>query len=267
MKKLIILCFAITMVLAGCSSHNDDSQRFRKDNFKSAAIGNGEMLKLVTDEKDVEAMVDLLNAMELKDMDKNLKNEPLIKVHFVGNDSENSTSITFAGQKLFFEKEWYAVDLEFTMKLQNFYEELGLLEVEDEAQVEIKEKRTNRANLDWREALKGTWIVDDKTTLTFDEEFLYQGDYKFKYVAHAAQDNQLLISAYGIHGLFTKNQKLFDMDIIFSEDLCNVQTQKLVPQFGTSDLVFQNNMVYRDTDGNILGDLSSVFFSENLLSK
>ena len=176
-------------------------------------------------------------------------------------------SMIFEGEKVFFEKEWYAVDLEFTMKLQNFYEELKLLEVEDELMLEIKEKRAERANLDWKEALKGTWVVDDTTALTFDEEFLYQGDYKFKYVVHEAEGNQLLISVYGIQGLLTKSQRLFDMEIIFSEDLCNVQTQKVVPQFGTSNLVFQNNMIYVDSDGNILGDLSSAFFFENLLNQ
>ncbi len=266
MKKLIILVLAITMVLVGCSSHKDASQRFKKDNFKSVVIGNGKMLKLVMDDEDTKALVDLFNTMVLKEMDKNLKEEPFIKVHFFGNDAEDTISIVFSGEKVFFQKEWYAVDLEFTKKLYNFYEGRALLEVEDDTLLEIQEKRADRANLDWKEALEGTWIVDDTTALTFDEEFLYQGDYKLKYVIHEAEGNRLLISAYGIHGLFTKNQKLFDMDIIFSEDLCNVQTQKIVPQFGTRDLVFQNNMIYQDEEGNILGDLSSVFFSENLLN-
>ncbi|WP_041718851.1 hypothetical protein [Alkaliphilus oremlandii] len=266
MKKLIILVLSITMVLAGCSGHKDASQRFKKDNFKSVVIGNGKMLKLVMDDEDTKALVDLFNTMVLKEMDKNLKEEPFIKVHFFGNDAEDTISIVFLGEKVFSQKEWYAVDLEFTKKLYNFYEGRALLEVEDDTLLEIQEKRADRANLDWKEALEGTWIVDDTTALTFDEEFLYQGDYKLKYVIHEAEGNRLLISAYGIHGLFTKNQKLFDMDIIFSEDLCNVQTQKIVPQFGTRDLVFQNNMIYQDEEGNILGDLSSVFFSENLLN-
>ncbi|WP_026476582.1 hypothetical protein [Alkaliphilus transvaalensis] len=265
-KKLLIILFLILTItqVVGCAMQTNTSKRFIEDNIDFIEISDGKMKKVITELEDINRIINLLNEMRFSNISEDIEYNPVYEISIV-DDKRNVNFISFVGQRVYYQEQWYDIDISVINEITTYFE--GLNYPEEPIEIDLENVNLHRSNMPMDIAIYGSWVTTDDEMLTFDETYLYQGSHKFKYVITEELENGLIISVYGIRGFLIKERKLFNLYLIFDETKNNVQLMKTFYQMGSTDLVYKYNMVLKDENNNLLGKYHSAFFSKDVFDE
>lgn len=263
-KLLIVLAIAWIMALSGCSKEEDIDYTLIKDNININQISLVEIekdiyIKNTTDIKEIDELISFIGSIEyLKGDFENISDsEDIIRIKLYDQKDALSKSLSISEEAAYYNKKWYPIDKQIYVRILSIYNSLKAEEIEDENLMDTKQRQSVRNSKSVLEALQGTWLGEDKSTLKFDSIYLTQGDkFEFNYTIEDINDNYIDIRAYGNKGILTKGEELFSLNIIMDYE----NTRMLVKKTMFGGLIYYERYIYVDNGGTKVGTFDSHFF-------
>lgn len=265
-KRFIILVVFLIMILSGCSKEEEIDYTLVKDNISSSQISMIEMekdiyIKSTENHEEIDELTDFIASIKyLKGDFENINDsEDMIRIKIYNQKNSLSKSLSISEEAAYYNKKWYPIDKQIYDRILSLYNDLEE-EMEDEGLIDVKQRQNVRKDKSALEALQGTWISEDDSSLEFDGDYMVQGkDFNFRYSIENINDNYIEIKAYEDKGVFTKGKELFNLNIIMDPE----NIRMLVKKTMVGDLIYYDIYIYEDNDGTRVGTFDSQFFIRN----
>lgn len=262
LKKRIlipILCLG-SLLLPGCASKSFEAfETISSDNISHIQVSIGEQYKSITEDKDIEKIISNLSSLYLEENNSRDKRGYSIQVQIFNHSGNLIESIELIGNNVAVDNQWYVTDISGIQFFEKEYLKMDYeVNIDNRKKEQIDWKIKQRDRVDLTDALKGTWVLDNRDRIIFDGNYLYQDGYKFKYRIESVKDRTLYVSVFKSESTLDEEGKLFDITIQMDETKTNAKFEKKI----TPVLRYKYNMVYVDSENDKLGSFDSVFFKE-----
>lgn len=273
MKKILFTgeILVVVAMLLGCTIQKDIDQSLLKENLVFEKISYIEIeidtyKQVITSKDNLDLLISLINDIQILDNElekvKNIEEYNIIRIKIYDESRNIIESLGIGKEALYYNNNWYPVDIYTYYKANSFYENSGCQIIEDDNLLAAKQERSTRKEKKTDDALQGVWLSENGSKIKFDKDCLYQGtqyEYLFKYNIEKIYNYNIDISIYGIKGIFIEGRELSSLSIKMDETKSYMVVEKTM----TGGIIYHDNYVHVDKEGFALGSFDSYFFYLN----
>lgn len=254
---IFLLCLS-SLLFIGCDSQSFEVlETFSTDDVSHIQVSIGDKYKNITENNDIKKIIDNLSSLYLEENNSRNKRGYTIGIKFFNHSGQLTENIELTGDNVVVNDKWYKTDISGIQLFEKDYLKMDyevMIDKNKQEQIDWKIKQRNRSSM--IDALKGTWAFENYSYVCFDENYLYQEGYKFKYKIENVDNKTLYISVFKSSSTLDEDEKLFDIIIEMDDAKTNAKFKKII----TSVLTYKYNMIYVDSENDKLGSFESSFF-------